>query len=400
MTFSSKKPCGMFTKGENRKPVDSNAAFSPTSGFSPNLSFLSPSDENPFETDIFVPVDHQPRRVSVTSLESSTSIEPFEEDPFKSCDPFSNSFPSITEDPFETSTPDIFITGTTDPFADSSGSLDPFSTSKSDPFTESSDLFASNPVVVVQSSHSPFAGGSQNGVGKGELVEDKFESAFGDDDGFLSQETMPSPEKDPFVPAGSGLKLVEASGNENPFEGDSFVQFQSGLKENSDPFSVGAGLSVPASGAQLSDKHFGNQNIDPFGVAVSESGHSEKQPADNPFGNDTFQPTIPANTTDAFPLVENPFAASAATPAAEDSSNPFELDKFVTEQDKVTEQIINTSVKNDNAQLTEEASCKQAVSAGKAQEVDPAIKNERTSSHHVKFPEDSTIVTTFETYSR
>jgi hypothetical protein len=435
----------MFTAGENRKPVDSKTAFSPTLEVSLEESL---SNENPFETDIFVPVDYQPRRVSVTSLESTTSIEPFEEDPFKNCDPFSSSFSTITEDPFETSAPDVFNTGAADPFADTSGSLDPF--------TESSDLFASSHVVDVQSSHLPSAGDSQIGMGKGELAS-KFESTFGEDDGFLDQKTMSSSEKDPFIPAGTELKLLEAPGNEDPFGGDSFVQCQSGLEENSEPpFSSSLGAGVPGSRVQLDHRHSGNQDIDPFGVAmsadnpfeidhfevvvnksghsdnsfesdpfevaisengqpkkqsaddpfesdpfgiiVSDKGHSENQSADSPFGNDTFQPTILANASNSFPLVNDPFAASTTT-ATKESSNPFELDKFVPEQNHADEQVTD-GPKSDNAQLTELTtdSCEQDMAADRAQKVNVTVENEKISHHHVKFPEDSTMVTTFETY--
>lgn len=496
MTFSAKRTSGMFRKSERSKPVNSSAAFSPASSSHPGNTETSPTTpvENPFATDAFVPVDHEPRRVSVTSLESTTSIEPFEEDPFKNCDPFSNLFPAISEDPFETSADDPFSTEAADPFSDASGTLDPFSDSKSDPFADSSDAFASNAFGDAQSSHPPSAAVGQTALGVGKLpaVIDKFESVFGDANKFLDQKMTAGSQSDPFVPAGS--KLPEMFGNENPFAGDSFSQVQTSNKTGSDPFSVSGESGVAASVAQSNEKGFGDdgfldqkttaadsqndpflpagskrvevfasenpfegdsfvqvrptattgndpfsvsghhgvassvaqskenpfgadsfsnqtppvtkQATNPFGVAVSESQPSERQSVDNPFGDDKFQPSMPSampsNASDAFasskatPSDCDPFAPSATSPAVKyDLSNPFQLDSFVKGQDPVADQVVEST-----KQVADVQPAGRTVSAALEQEVGQVAMGQSTSDHHVKFPDDSRIATTFDTYSR
>eukprot|EP00118_Oscarella_pearsei_P009682 m.56512 g.56512 ORF g.56512 m.56512 type:complete len:1036 (+) comp34606_c0_seq2:571-3678(+) len=246
MTFSSKKPGGFFGKEKEPAaiPGDASAAFGPERSVSP------PSDENPFASDSFVLTDRRRSAVSVTSLESSTSVEPFEEDPFKETDPFQDPF-KVTDDPFAT--------------GGGAGDDDPFSPAKSqtDPFA---DTFAEK-------------------------------AAAADPDQFAS-----SGEKDPFAPSGGGSASEQATGSASEFD-DSFVKQPS---EDKDPF------SPPSGGSALGDpstKQTMDVFDDSFAAVKSTNATAEK----DPFASLTATPTTTAvEDAGSNPFESDSFTASAA----------------------------------------------------------------------------------------
>ena len=391
MTFSSKKSRGMFNQDELSKPVDSTAAFSPTSGnaITNDDEALFTLQDNPFAKDTFIPVDTQPRRVSVTSLDSTTSIEPFEEDPFKSCDPFSMSIPVIREDPFEANASDPFGTEVNDPFGDQNITHDPFSTSGPDVFANSS--FPSKPFDVDQSPHISSSANNQT------VADDKFENAFGSAP-FMDQNPATfSTQTDPFAPIGS--KPEETSECENPFKENAFVQPQS---STNDSFSASVKNNPDTSTAQTNENLFGdsfsdtitrttNQTTDPFGVSLNTNQQSEGQTS-NPFEDDKFQPL---STNDSFasndvtPSVADPFTCGAVAPSVEDNpSNPLELDAFVPGQIPIAEQVVEMTRETDKETATAEE-C-----------VGNVDDSSQKGDHHVTFADDSKLAVTFETYSR
>ncbi|XP_062509285.1 epidermal growth factor receptor substrate 15-like [Corticium candelabrum] len=390
MTFSSKKSRGMFNQDELSKPVDSTAAFSPTSGnaITNDDEALFTLQDNPFAKDTFIPVDTQPRRVSVTSLDSTTSIEPFEEDPFKSCDPFSMSIPVIREDPFEANASDPFGTEVNDPFGDQNITHDPFSTSGPDVFANSS--FPSKPFDVDQSPHISSSANNQT------VADDKFENAFGSAP-FMDQNPATfSTQTDPFAPIGS--KPEETSECENPFKENAFVQPQS---STNDSFSASVKNNPDTSTAQTNENLFGdsfsdtitrttNQTTDPFGVSLNTNQQSEGQTS-NPFEDDKFQPL---STNDSFasndvtPSVADPFTCGAVAPSVEDNpSNPLELDAFVPGQIPIAEQVVEMTRETDKETATAEE-C-----------VGNVDDSSQKGDHHVTFADDSKLAVTFETYS-
>ena len=233
MTFSSKKPGGFFGK----EPTTNSSASADDAFGSSNRNVSPPSEDNPFASDAFV-LDRRESAVSVTSLGSSTSVEPFEEDPFKESDPF--------QDPFKTSDPFVGDTGggggdggnaSDDPFNPTKDPFnDPFAAKSSgaqeDPFGQ--DPFAETATAVKDQDSSetdPFASSRSLPTDDPFSVKsDAFEDSFAS--GSSSKEA-----KDPFAPVGSLAPATEEEkSGDNPFESDSF---SSPVKEGGDEKGAG-----------------------------------------------------------------------------------------------------------------------------------------------------------------